>query len=124
MVETRRIGETNIGVAYAGRWQDARHNGYADRAVLYSQTDGATATYPFYGEVGGLGRTRRADARHSAGRRSTARSSQPSTCGGVSFKPRVALFEQSWKRVGDHTLTITVVGNGRPVAIDEFVITR
>ena len=40
------------------------------------------------------------------------------------FSPREVLFKTSWKRVGEHTLTITVIGNGRPVAIDEFVITR
>jgi hypothetical protein len=36
----------------------------------------------------------------------------------------VTLFHRSWKHVATHTLTITVVGSGRPVAIDEFVITR
>ena len=41
-----------------------------------------------------------------------------------SFKPQVNLFSRSWRRPGSHTLTIEVIGSGRPVAIDEFIITR
>lgn len=120
---THRIGEDNIGIAYTNRWGPARHNGYADRTVLYSETSGATATYPFYAKsiawVGPVGPTR-GKARVAIDGTVVAtvdlRRSR--------FSPRVVLFERSWKRVGVHTLTITVVGNGRPVAIDEFVITR
>ena len=35
VVETRRIGETNVGVAYTGRREEARHNAYSGGAVLY-----------------------------------------------------------------------------------------
>jgi hypothetical protein len=41
-----------------------------------------------------------------------------------SFKPQVNLFSQSWRRTGSHTLTIEVIGSSRPVAIDQFIITR
>ena len=45
-----------------GAGTTARHTGYSGQTVLYSQTDGATATYPFYGEdvawVGPVGPTR------------------------------------------------------------------
>jgi hypothetical protein len=120
---THRIGETNIGIAYAGRWQSARHNGYADRTVLYADRSGATATYTFYAKsvawVGPVGPTR--------GRAKVAIDGK--AVGTVDlrrsrFKPRVTIFDRSWKVVGTHTITITVVGSGRPVAIDEFVIKR
>jgi hypothetical protein len=120
---TRHIGEDNVGIAYTGRWSEARHTGYADRTVLYAERTGATATYSLYATsvawVGPVGPTR-GKAKVAIDGKVVAtvdlRRSQ--------FAPRVVLFERSWKRVGEHTLTITVVGNGRPVAIDEFVITR
>ena len=120
---TRRIGDTDIGIAYAGRWQSARHVGYADREVRYAQANGATATYAFYGSsiawVGPVGPTRGRAKVIVDGRTVATVDLRRS-----SFKPRVTLFDQSWKRAGKHTLTIRVVGNGRPVAIDEFVVTR
>jgi hypothetical protein len=123
VVETRRIGEDNIGIAYAGRWEEARHTTYSSNTVLYSQTAGATVTYPFYGVsvawVGPVGPTR-----------GTAQVAIDGTVVATvdlrrsRFSPRAVIFERSYKRVGTHTLTITVVGNGRPVAVDEFVVTR
>ena len=120
---TRRIGETNIGIAYTGRWRDARHLGYAGQNVLYAETNGATATYPFYANsvawIGPVGPTR-GKARIAIDGKVVAtvdlRRSR--------FDPRVTIFHRSWKHVANHTLTITVIGSGRPVAIDEFVITR
>jgi hypothetical protein len=41
-----------------------------------------------------------------------------------SFKARVTLFTKAWSRAGSHVLGIEVLGSGRPVAIDEFIITR
>jgi hypothetical protein len=120
---THSIGETNVGIVYAGRWQSARHNGYAEREVLYADRSGATATYTFYAKsvawVGPVGPTR--------GKARVAIDGK--VVGTVDlrrsrFKPQVTIFDRSWKRVGTHTITITVVGSGRPVAIDEFVITR
>ena len=123
VVETRRIGEDNIGVAYAGRWEEARHTAYSGQTVLYSQTAGATVTYPFYGSsvawVGPVGPTR--------GKATVAIDGKVVATVDLRqgrFSPRATIFERSYKRVGSHTLTITVVGNGRPVAVDEFVVTR
>jgi Transglycosylase-like domain len=120
---TRRIGETNIGIVYAGRWEPARHVGYADRYVRYATSAGATVTYPFYAKsvawIGPVGPTRG--------------KAQVSIDGKVvatvdlrrrSFTPRATIFSKSFKSVGIHTLTIKVIGSGRPVAVDEFVITR
>jgi hypothetical protein len=122
-VTTRRIQETNVGIAYVGRWGVASHTGYADGRVLYSERDGATATYTFYAKsiawIGPVGSTR-----------GKARVSIDGTVIGIvdmrrsSFKPQVNLFSRSWRRAGEHTITIEVVGSGRPVAIDQFIITR
>jgi hypothetical protein len=123
VVVTRHIGETNVGIAYAGRWENARHVGYADQHVLYSQTAGSRVTYPFYAKsvawIGPVGPTR-GKAQVSIDGKVVATVDLRRS----SFKPRVVIFDQSFKRVGNHTLTIKVIGNGRPVAVDEFVITR
>lgn len=122
-VTTRRIQENNAGIAYVGRWATAGHGGYADGQVLYSERDGATATYSFYAKsvtwIGPVGSTR-----------GKARVSVDGVVIGVvdmrrpSFKPQVNLFSRSWRRIGTHTITIEVIGSGRPVAIDQFIITR
>jgi hypothetical protein len=122
-VTTRVIQESNAGIAYAGSWDNARHKAYADGRVLYSQRNGATATYTFYAKsvawIGPVGNTR-GKARVTVDgkvigvvdlRRST-------------FRPQVTVFSKAWPQVGQHTIQITVIGNGRPVAIDQFVITR
>lgn len=119
----RHIDEGNLGVVYAGRWMDARHTAYAGGRVRYSQTNGATATYALYAKsvqwIGPVGPTR-GKARVSIDGKVVAtvdlRRSR--------FAASAVLFKTSWKRVGEHKLTITVVGSGRPVAIDQFVITR
>jgi len=118
-----RVGEGSVGIAYSGRWRDARYKGYAGDHVRYAATSGATATYRFYAKsvawVGPVGPTR-GKARIAIDGKVVAtidlRRSR--------FAPRVTLFHRSWKHDANHTLTITVVGSGRPVAIDEFVITR
>ena len=123
VVSTRRISESNLGIVYNGRWRDARYRSYAGDHVRYAQTSGATATYRFYANsvawIGPVGPTR-GKARIAIDGKVVAtidlRRSR--------FDPRVTLFHRSWKHVATHTLTITVVGSGRPVAIDEFVITR
>lgn len=122
-VTTRRIQESNAGIAYAGRWVAARHTGYAGGSVLYSERDGATATYKFYARsiawVGPVGATR-----------GKARVSIDGVALGVvdlrrsTFRPQVTLFRKSWAQNGQHTITIRVIGSGRPVAIDQFVISR
>ncbi len=123
VVATRRIPETNAGIAYSRGWTTAAHDGYAGGQVLYSERDGATATYSLFARsvtwVGPVGATRGKARIWIDGvdvgvvdlRRST-------------FKARVSLFTKTWSRAGAHTLGIQVLGAGRPVAIDEFVITR
>jgi hypothetical protein len=122
-VETRRIREDNIGIVYTSRWLEARHDAYSGRTVLYSETAGATVTYPFYGQsvawVGPVGPTR---GKATVAVDGTVVATVDLRRG--RFTARATLFERSWKQTGNHTVTITVVGNGRPVAIDEFVITR
>lgn len=122
-VTTRRIQETNAGIAYAGRWRPATYKNYSDGRVLYSDRNGATATYTFYAKsvawIGPVGSTR-GKARVSIDgvvigmvdlRRST-------------FKPQVNIYGKKWATVGHHTIQIQVIGSGRPVAIDQFIITR
>ncbi|HEX7223937.1 MAG TPA: transglycosylase family protein [Candidatus Limnocylindrales bacterium] len=122
-VGTRRIPETNAGIAYSKGWAPAAHESYASGSVLYSERDGASANYPFYARsvawVGPVGATR-----------GKARIWIDGVAVGVvdlqrsSFKARVTLFTKAWSRAGSHVLGIEVLGSGRPVAIDEFVITR
>ena len=120
---TRRIGEGNIGIAYTGRWRDARYKGYAGDRVLYAATSGATATYPFYAKsvawIGPVGPTRGMARIAIDGKVVATVDLRRSR-----FDSQATLFHRSWKHVANHTITITVVGSGRPVAIDEFVITR
>jgi hypothetical protein len=120
---TSKIEESNGDIAYAGRWKTADHKNYAGGRVLYSERNGATATFAFDAKsvawVGPVGSTRGKARVWLDGvdlgvvnlRRST-------------FKPRVVLLSRSWADVGHHVVQIQVIGNGRPVAIDQFVITR
>ena len=120
---TRRIGEGSVGIAYTGRWRDARYTGYAGDQVQYATTSGATATITFTRKSDRLDRSGRPDARHGEdrdrrqGRRDGRPPAQPVRSAGDPVPPLV-------EAVANHTITITVVGSGRPVAIDEFVITR
>jgi Transglycosylase-like domain len=120
---TYKLEESNGAIAYAGRWKTADHRNYAGGRVLYSERNGATATFTFEAKsvawVGPVGSTR-GKARVSIDgvdlgvvnlRRST-------------FKARVILLSRSWPEVGPHVVQIQVIGNGRPVAIDQFVIGR
>jgi hypothetical protein len=40
----------------------------------------------------------------------------------ASFRARATLFRKTWTEAGAHILTIKVIGSGKPVAIDEFVV--
>ena len=120
---TVRVGETSSNIAYSGRWRDARQMGYAGKHVLYSSTNGATATYRFEAKsiswIGPVGPTR-GRARVSIDGKVVATINLRQS----RFHPRETVFHRTWKTTGKHTLTITVLGSGRPVAIDEFVIKR
>jgi hypothetical protein len=123
VVGTRRIQETNGGIDYSRGWSFASHDGYAERQVRYSERDGAIATYTFYARsvawVGPVGSTRGKARVYIDGTAVGIVDTRRST-----FKPRVTLFSRAWSRVGEHTITLQLIGSGRPVAIDEFVITR
>lgn len=122
-VATRHIPEGNAAIVYSRGWASAAHDGYAGGQVRYSERDGATANYALYARsvtwVGPVGPTRGRARIWIDGvavgivdlRRST-------------FRTRVSLFTKAWSRAGSHTLGIEVLDGGRPVAIDEFVITR
>jgi Transglycosylase-like domain len=117
------VGQSASAIAYAGPWPIARFGGYTGGKVKYSVRDGATATFTFTGRsvawVGPLGPTR--------GR---ARVFVDGVAVGIvnlrrsSFQARATLFRKAWATAGAHTLTIKVIGSGRPVAIDEFLIRR
>ena len=115
------IGQSAPAIAYAGGWSPARFGSYSGGQVKYSVRDGATATLTFTGRsvswIGPVGPTRgrarilvdgvavaTVDLRRS------------------SFRARATLFHKGWAAAGQHTLTIRVIGSGRPVAIDEFVV--
>ena len=123
VVATRRISETSADIVYSRGWAPAAHEGYAGGQVFYSERDGATANYTMFARsvawVGPVGPTR-GRARIwvdgvSIGIVDTRRST---------FKARVTLFNRAWTRAGQHVLGIEVLDGGRPVAIDEFIITR
>jgi hypothetical protein len=115
------IGQSASAIAYAGGWSIARLGAYTGGQVKYSVRDGATATVTFSGRsiswIGPLGPTR--------GR---ARILVDGVAIGTvdlhrsSFRARATLFHKGWAVAGQHTLTIKVIGSGRPVAIDEFVV--
>jgi hypothetical protein len=122
-MQTRHLQETNASIAYVGAWSRAGQRGYAGGFASYAQRSGATATLTLTGRsvawIGPIGQTR--------GR------AQVSVDGKVvgivdlrrlGYQARVTLFKKSWSTVGTHRLTIRVLGSGRPVAIDEFVVTR
>jgi hypothetical protein len=123
VITTQRVQESNAAIDYSGRWRPANHTAYAKQRVLYASTNGATATYSFKGRsitwVGPVGQTRGKARVYLDGKLVGTVDTRRSA-----FKPRVTLFSRSWANVGSHTLTIQVIGSGRPVAIDEFVTTR
>ena len=115
------IGQSNPAVAYAAGWSIARFAAYTGGQVKYSVRDGAAATVTFRGRsvswVGPLGPTRgRARVFVDGVAVATIDLRRPS------FRARATLFHKGWAVAGQHTLTIKVIGSGRPVAIDEFVI--
>jgi hypothetical protein len=115
------IGQSAPAVAYNGTWKTARFSAYTGGKVKYSVSRGASATVTFTGRsiawVGPVGPTR--------GR---ARVSIDGVAVGTvdlrrsSFRARATIFRKGWAVAGQHTLTITVISSGRPVAIDEFIV--
>jgi len=115
------VGQSAGAISYAGGWSMARFGAYTGGRVKYSVRDGATATFTFTGRsvawIGPLGPTR-GRARVlvdgvSVGTVDLRRSS---------FRARATVFRKAWASASAHTVTIQVIGSGRPVAIDEFVV--
>jgi hypothetical protein len=115
------VGQSAGAISYAGGWSMARFGAYTGGKVKYSVRDGATATFTFTGRsvawIGPLGPTR-GRARVlidgvSVGTVDLRRSS---------FRARATVFRKAWASAAAHTVTIQVIGSGRPVAIDEFVV--
>jgi len=115
------VGQSAGAISYAGGWSMARFGAYTGGRVKYSVRDGATATFTFSGRsvawIGPLGPTR-GRARVlvdgvSVGTVDLRRSS---------FRARATVFRKAWASASAHSVTIQVIGSGRPVAIDEFVV--
>ena len=122
-IVTRHIGQSSASIAYAGGWATARFGGYTGGRVKYSVHAGATATLTFTGRsvawVGPRGPTR-GRARISIDGVAVATVDLRRS----NFRARGTLFRTAWATTGTHTLTIEVLGSGRPVAVDEFVVRR
>jgi hypothetical protein len=118
---THRIGQSSAAIAYHGGWATARFGAYTGGKVKYSVHDGATATLSFTGRsvawVGPRGPTR-GRARISIDGVAVATVNLHRS----SFGARATVFRKAWAATGAHTLTIEVLGSGRPVAVDEFVV--
>ena len=115
------VGQSAGAISYAGGWSMARFGAYTGGRVKYSVRDGATATFTFTGRsvawIGPLGPTR-GRARVlvdgvSVGTVDLRRSS---------FRARATVFRKAWASASAHSVTIQVIGSGRPVAIDELVV--
>jgi hypothetical protein len=115
------IGQSSAAITYAGGWSIARLAAYTAGRVKYSIRDRATATIAFTGRSiswkGPVGPTR-GRARVYIDGVAVATIDLRS----ASFKARATLFHKAWATAGQHTLKIRVLGSGRPVAIDEFVV--
>jgi hypothetical protein len=120
-LRARHVGQSSASIAYAGGWAMARFGGYTGGKVKYSIHTGATATLTFTGRsvawVGPRGPTR-GRARISIDGVAVATVSLRRSA----FRARATLFRTAWVTSRTHTLTIEVLGSGRPIAIDEFVV--
>jgi hypothetical protein len=119
----QRVQESATAIAYTPRWLAATHTSYAGDRVLYSSTDGATATFRFTAKsikwIGPVGPTRgRARVLIDGSTVATIDLRRSS------FTAQATLFTKTWSSVGTHTIKIRVIGSGRPVAIDEFILVR
>jgi hypothetical protein len=122
-LSSRRVQESSGAIAFSAHWLAATHSSYAGDRVLYSSTDGATATFRFTARniswVGPVGPTRGRARVLIDGRTVATIDLRRST-----FTAQARLFSKSWSTVGTHTIKIRVIGSGRPVAIDEFILNR
>lgn len=121
----QRFSEKSASITYTGSWRAASHAAYAGDAVRYATAAGASATFTFTGTkviwYGPVGPTR-------GKARVTIDGTLIKTVdlGMGSFTAHKAIFSNSWKTAGKHTLVIEVAGTaGRPyVAIDELAVAK
>jgi Transglycosylase-like domain len=115
------IGQSSAAIKYAGGWSIARLGAYTAGRAKYSIRDRATASIEFTGRSiswkGPVGPTRGKARVYIDGVAVATIDLRRS-----SFKARATLFRKTWTTAGQHTLTIRVLGSGRPVAIDEFIV--
>jgi hypothetical protein len=120
---TAHVADTSRLITYRGGWGTASLSTYQGGLVHYSTRDGATATFVVDGKavswIGPVGPTRGRARVWIDGRAVASVDLRRSD-----FKARVVLYTASWPSFGHHTLRIEVLGSGRPVAIDELVVTR
>lgn len=121
--EVKTYDESNSKIGYKGKWTRADHAKYLGGHVRFASRSGSYATMTFTGSavswIGPVGSTRGKakvyiDGKHVKTVDTWARS----------FQPARVLFKTEWAEVGEHRITVWVVGTkGHPVvAIDAFVV--
>jgi hypothetical protein len=115
------VDERNAAVAYNGAWATAGLTGYRGGRAAYSEQNRASATVTFTGRavrwIGPVGPTRGKARVLLDGRVVKTVNLRR---GG--FSARETLYTAKWGSSARHTLSVVVVGSGRPVAIDEFQV--
>jgi hypothetical protein len=115
-----RLSDTATAITYRSAWSLAYLSSYSRGHVKYSSRLGATATLRFTGAgiawVGPTGPTRGKARVAIDGTYVTTVSLYRST-----FHARTVVFARPLA-AGAHTLTITLVTSGKPVAIDELIV--
>lgn len=118
-----RVADNSRLITYRGGWSLASLSSYQGGQVHYSSRDAATASLVVDGKgltwIGPVGPTR-GRARVWIDGRAVATVDLRR----AEFKARATLYTISWPTSGHHTFRIEVLGSGRPVAIDELVVTR
>jgi hypothetical protein len=115
--------ETNRAIDFSGGWSEAEFARYNGGQVRYAISSGATAWFTFTGRtitwIGPKGPTR-GQANVYVDEVLVATVDVYSS----HYSARAKIFEQTFDRVGTHTITIEVVGTpGREtIAVDEFVV--
>ena len=117
----QRLGETSAAIHYRGTWATARYAKYSNHRVKFATRAGATASMRFTGTgiawVGPTGPTRGTARVWIDGKYVATVSLRRSD-----FHARQLLLARRFSTRGEHTIRITVITNGRPVAIDELIV--
>ena len=117
----QRLGETSAAIHYSGTWATAGYAKYSNHRVKFATRAGATATLRFTGTgiawVGPTGPTRGAARVWIDGKDVATVNLRR-----ADFHARQVLLARRLATSGEHTIRITVITNGRPVAIDELIV--